>query len=60
MGLCFPSRRGEGTAIACQYLQKLKNDVGFEMPGHGDLSQWAKQEYYCSTLFDRRKKTFVA
>lgn len=44
MGLCFSVPAGIKVPPSLVNIYKeLKNDVGFEMPGHGDLSQWAKQ-----------------
>lgn len=44
MGLCFSVPAGVKIPPSLNNIYKeLKNDVGFDHPGHGDLSQWARQ-----------------
>lgn len=43
-GLCFSVKKGVAPPPSLQNIFKeLKDDVGFEIPSHGELTQWAKE-----------------
>ena len=43
-GLCFSVKKGVVPPPSLKNIYKeLKNDIGFEIPNHGELTSWAKQ-----------------
>jgi len=44
-GLCFSVQRGVKIPPSLRNIYKeLKSDLGYEIPGHGNLEKWAKQD----------------